>query len=116
MPQFADDEGRYHWKIPGGGQWDSTEIPHPAICAHEGCRCLMCRYERVTKRIMKFSTRADTTYNRGVLSRAHGEFEALSAEVREWWPWVDLQMPKESRSVTAEEVDNLLHELRSWYR
>lgn len=116
MPQFADDEGRYHWRIPGGGQWDSAEIPHPAATSRQSCRCLMCRYERTTTRIMKFSARSATPYNSKVLATARSEFDALRAEIRREWSWIDLQMPKESRPVTAEDVDDLLHELGSWYR
>lgn len=46
MPNWADDEGRYHWTPPGKPWYDAIEIPHAPVIIRDGCQCPCCRHSR----------------------------------------------------------------------
>jgi hypothetical protein len=46
MPNWADDEGRYHWTPPGKQWFEAVEIPHSPVSRCRSKRCAMCEYYR----------------------------------------------------------------------
>jgi hypothetical protein len=49
MPNWADGEGRYHWKPPKAEWHEAVEIPHSPLVVHKRCNCAFCVHERPGK-------------------------------------------------------------------
>ena len=46
MPNWGDENGRYHWTPPGKLWYDAIEIPHPPVNVEKGCLCAFCGHAR----------------------------------------------------------------------
>lgn len=55
MPNWADDEGRFHWQPPGKAWYEQVEIPHAPISEREGCFCAFCNHRRLKEGRLKLT-------------------------------------------------------------